>query len=554
MMSLVWDFALPIILSLPLGWWMSRSLDVPAESCGHGLDRAPVWLCRVFGRRRPVPMNWREYALAMLAFNLALFCSTFVLLWVQHHLPLNPDRKEALSGDLIFNIVCSFVTNCSLQHYAGEQMLSYLSQIGVIAFLDFVSTATGIACLVAVIRGLRGQTDMGDFYFDLSRSLVLVLLPCALLLALMLAATGVPMTWRGSLTAMSLEGPPQTIARGPAAALVPIKQLGTIGGGFFGPNSAHPLENPTPWSNLYEVVAIILLPMASVVTFGLMVRDRLHAAFVFGVMLLPTVGCAALAVRLESQASRAALNQPALSGANSEGKEVRLGASAAATWSAITTAASSGSTNGMLDSFQPISGLAALSLMLLNAAFSGVGSGILHMLLYIIVAVFLGGLMVGRTPEYFGRKVEARELKMAMLALLLHPLIICVPAAVFAATAWGRSTVGNPGAHGFSEIIYEFASSAATNGSGFEGLIDNNPPWNIATGVVMVLGRYPALILPLAIAGALAAKPRLPLTTGTLRTNDFTFAGLLLGTMLLVGALAFLPAVVLGPIADSLGQ
>jgi K+-transporting ATPase ATPase A chain len=552
-MSFDWDFGLPIVLSLPMGWWMARVLDVPDDKRGRGLDAAPARLCRLFGRRRPLPMSWRQYAIAMLAFNLVLFFGTFASLWLQPILPFNPDRKGTLSGDLIFNIVCSFVTNCSLQHYAGEQMLSYLSQIGVIAFLDFVSTATGIGCLLAVIRGLRGETDLGDFYFDVSRSLILVLLPCAVLHGLFLAATGVPMTWKGSVAAKSLDGQPQTIAHGPAAALVPIKQLGTIAGGFFGPNSAHPLENPTPWSNLFEVAAINFLPMASVTAFGFMIKDRLHAMLVSGVMLLPTLACAAVAVRLESQSSRAFDDEPIASISNMQGKEVRLGTGAAATWSAITTAASSGSTNGMLDSFQPISGLAALSLMLLNAAFSGVGSGVLHMLLYIIVAVFLGGLMVGRTPEYLGRKVEARELKKAMLALLLHPLIICVPAALFAATAFGRSTVGNLGAHGFSDIIYEFASSAATNGSGFEGLIDNSPPWNIATGIVMLLGRYPALILPLGIAGAMATKPRLPFTPGTLRTNDLTFAGLLLGTMVLVGALSFLPAVALGPIADSLG-
>jgi K+-transporting ATPase ATPase A chain len=553
-MSLIWDFGLPILLSLPLGWWMARVLDVPDESRGRGLDTAPAWLCRAFGRRHPAPMNWRQYAVAMLCFNLLLFCAAFVLLWLQQFLPLNPDRKGALSGDLMFNIVCSFVTNCSLQHYAGEQHLSYLSQIGVIAYLDFVSTATGIACLAATIRGLRGETNLGDFYFDFSRGLILVLLPSALLLALLLAGSGVPMTWKGNQVATTLEGPPQSIARGPVAALVPMKQLGTIGGGFFGPNSAHPLENPTPWSNLLEVMSIILLPMAAVVTFGLMLKDRWHAALVFGAMLVPTVVCALVAVHQESQRSRALQTEAVAVGENLEGKEVRLGATAAATWSAITTAASSGSVNGMLDSFQPISGLAALSLMLLNACFSGVGSGVLHMLLYIIVAVFLGGLMVGRTPEYLGRKIEARELKLAMLGLLLHPLIICVPAAAFAASAWGHSRVGNPGAHGFSEIIYEFASSAATNGSGFEGLSDNNPPWNIATGLVMLLGRYPTLILPLSIAGTLAAKPRLPRTTGTLRTNDLTFAGLLLGTMVLVGALSFLPAVALGPIADSLSR
>ena len=282
-----------------------------------------------------------------------------------------------------------------------------------------------------------------------------------------------------------------TIARGPAAALVPIKQLGTIGGGFFGPNSAHPFENPGPWSNLLEVVAIIVLPMAAIVAFGLMLRERAHAAVVFGVMLVPTLAGALLAVHYEREPNRAAASLPVAAGPNLEGKEVRFGVDATATWSAITTATSNGSVDGMLDSFHPLSGLSALSLMLLNAAFSGVGSGFLHMLLYIVVAVFLGGLMVGRTPEYLGRKLEAREMKMAMIALLLHPLIICVPAAAFAATAWGRSTVSNTGPHGFSEVLYEFASSAATNGSGFEGLSDNNPPWNIATGIVMLLGAIP---------------------------------------------------------------
>jgi K+-transporting ATPase ATPase A chain len=380
------------------------------------------------------------------------------------------------------------------------------------------------------------------------------LLPSALVVSLVLVASGVPMTWRGAARATSLEGVSETIARGPAAALVPIKQLGTIGGGFFGPNSAHPLENPTAWSNLVEVAAIIVLPMAAIVAFGLMIKDKKHAAVVFGVMLVPALAAAACSIWLELGPSQTVTGLSVAAGPNLEGKEVRLGATATATWSAITTAASNGAVNGMLDSFQPLSVLAALSLMLLNAIFSGVGSGFMHMLLYIIMAVFLGGLMVGRTPEYLGKKVEARDLKLAMLALLLHPLIICVPTATFAASEWGRGTVGNPGASGFSEIVYEFASSAATNGSGLEGLSDNNPPWNIATGIVMLLGRYPALILPLAIAGSLSKKPRLPHTPGTLNTNDLTFAGLLLGTMILVGALSFMPALVLGPVASSLSS
>ena len=551
-MHLFFAFTIPIVLALPLGWWIARVMDRPADQYGRGIDGLPALLCRLIGYRGADSMTLRNYAIAMLAFNGVLFGICYAMLWLQPSLPLNPNCKGVLSGDLIFNIVCSFVTNCSLQHYAGEQHLSYASQIGVIAFLDFVSTATGIACLAAVIRGLRGESSLGDFYLDMSRATTLVLIPCALILAMLLVAEGVPMTWQGTVTSRSLEGPPQSIARGPAAALVPMKQLGTIGGGFFGPNSAHPLENPTPWSNLVEVASIILLPMAAIVAVGLMLNQRAHAAVVFGVMLVPTLAAALLAVEIEGQPNPATAGLPVAAGPNLEGKELRYGVAATATWSAITTAASNGAVNGMLDSFHPISGLVALSLMLLNAAFSGVGSGFLHMLLYIIVAVFLGGLMVGRTPEYLGRKVEAKELKMAMLALLLHPLIICLPAALFAATDWGKTTVGNPGAHGFSEILYEFASSAATNGSGLEGLSDNNPPWNIATGIVMLLGRYPALILPLGIAGSLARKSRLPETTGTLRTDDLTFAGLLLGTMLLVGALSFMPAAVLGPVADSL--
>jgi potassium-transporting ATPase potassium-binding subunit len=553
-MQVLIALTIPALLSLPLGWWIARVMDRPADRRGHGIDALPVFVRRLIGGRGEGGMNWRRYAVAMLAFNAALFFATFAILWLQQWLPLNPDGKGALRGDLIFNIVCSFVTNCSLQHYAGEQHLSYASQIGVIAFLDFVSTATGIACLVAVIRGLRGEADLGDFYLDMSRATILVLIPCALVVAGLLVAAGVPMTWEGAAQATTLEGAHATIARGPAAALVPMKQLGTIGGGFFGPNSAHPFENPGPWSNLLQVVAIILLPMAAIVAFGVMLRDRAHAAVIFGVMLVPTMAGAVLAVHFERGPNRVSAGLPVAAGPNLEGKEMRFGADASATWAAITTASSNGAVDGMLDSFHPLSGLAALSLMLLNAAFSGVGSGFLHMLLYIVVAVFLGGLMVGRTPEYLGRKLEAREMKMAMIALLLHPLIICVPAALFAATAWGQSTVGNPGPHEFSEILYEFASSAATNGSGFEGLSDNNPPWNIATGIVMLLGRYPALIVPLAIAGSLARKPRLPQTFGTLRTDDLTFAGLLLGTMLLVGALSFLPPAVLGPVADFLAR
>jgi potassium-transporting ATPase potassium-binding subunit len=554
-----WALGLPIAASIPLGAWMARVLNPPADRVGRGIDAPAALLCRLFGRKAPVKMGWKAYAVAMLAFNAMLFVLSFLVLLFQHHLPLNPDGKGPLTGDaatgdtaVIFNTVCSFVTNTNLQHYSGEQALSYFSQLGAVVWLQFVTPACGLAVMLAVIRGLRGDEDMGDFFYDLARSLVHVLIPLSVIVAVLLVATGVPMTFAGSAKAKTLEGAEQTIARGPVAAEVAIKQLGTNGGGFFGPNSTHPFENPNPWSNIVEVASIIVLPMACIVMFGVMLRDRAHAAVVFSVMMAMLLVGLTLAIWAENHPSPATHGLPVANGPNLEGKEVRLGAPAAATWAAITTATSNGSVNGMHDSFQPLGGLVPMALMMLNVDFSGIGAGFLNMLMYIIVAVFIAGLMVGRTPEYLGKKVEAREVKLAMIALLLHPFLICVGTGIFAAVPAWAGTAPNPGSHGFSEILYEFASAAANNGSGFEGLGDNVPSWNIATGIVLLLGRFPALILPLAIAGSLAGKKRVPQTTGTLRTNTSTFGFMLLGTVLLVGALSFMPAVVLGPVADAL--
>ncbi len=360
------------------------------------------------------------------------------------------------------------------------------------------------------------------------------------------------MTLDGAVQSHTIEPAGQTIAVGPVAAEVAIKQLGTNGGGFFGPNSAHPFENPTPFSNIVEVMAIIIIPMASIVMFGRLIGDRAHAAVIFGVMLAMLVVGAGIAILTETAPNAAIRTLPVQQTGNLEGKEVRIGPVASATWAAVTTATSNGSVNSMHDSFQPIGGLVPMALMMLNVDFSGIGAGFLNMLMYVITAVFIAGLMVGRTPEYLGKKIEAREVKLAMLAILIHPLLITSGSALFAATDWGAKTVANPGPHGFSEILYEFASAAANNGSGFEGLSDNNPAWNIATGIVLLLGRFPALLFPIAIAGFLAEKKRTPLTSGTLLTNNLTFAIMLLGTVLLVGALAFMPAVVLGPVADHL--
>jgi K+-transporting ATPase ATPase A chain len=515
-------------------------------------------------------MGWKPYALALLTFNAALFVLSFLILLAQSYLPLNPDGKGPLTAlgykdgagvehagadtAVIFNTVCSFVTNTNLQHYSGEQHLSYFSQLGGIVWLQFVTPACGLAVMLAVIRGLRGDRHLGDFYLDTTRSLVFVLVPLSILVAVLLVASGVPMTFQGSAQASTIERGRQAIAVGPVAAEVSIKQLGTNGGGFFGPNATHPYENPSPWSNLLEVISIIIIPMAAIVMFGLMIKDRAHAAVIYGVMLVLLLTGVVVAIMAEVQPSAAAQGLPVAQGGNLEGKEVRIGPVAAATWAAVTTASSNGSVNSMHDSFQPLGGLVPMSLMMLNVDFSGIGAGFLNMLMYVIVAVFLAGLMVGRTPEYLGKKIEAKEVKLAMVAMLIHPLLITFGTAVFSAMDWGPKTVANPGSHGFSEILYEFTSASANNGSGFEGLSDNNPPWNIATGIVLLLGGFPALVLPIAIAGFLAQKKRVPPSSGTLLTNDLTFGAMLLGTVLLVGALSFMPAVVLGPIADQLSR
>ncbi len=519
-------------------------------------------------------MGWRRYAVALLAFNFALFAITFALLYFQDKIPLlNPDGKGSLAAlgykdvdgvqhdgadtAVIFNTVCSFVTNTNLQHYSGEQNLSYFSQLACIVWLMFVTPASGLCVMLATLRGLRGDKHLGDFYVDLMRGIVFGLIPYSLVLAVAMVGLGTPMTFEKAATATTVDGAAtkfetQTIARGPVAALVAIKQTGTNGGGFFGPNSAHPFENPSPWTNMLSIASIVLVPMSSIVMAGLMLRRMRHAMVLFGVMLALLVGGAVVAILAEARPSAATDGLPVARGPNMEGKEVRFGPVASATWAAMTTATSNGSVNSMHDSLNPIAGAVPMTMMMLNVVFSGIGAGFENMLMYVIVAVFIAGLMVGRTPEYLGKKVEAKEVKLAMVAILLHPLLICCGAALFAATPWGAKAVNNPGSHGFSEILYEFTSASANNGSGFEGLADNNPAWNIATGVVLLLGRFPALILPLAVAGFLSAKKRVPQTTGTLKTDDLTFAGMLLGTVLMVGALSFMPALVLGPIADGL--
>jgi len=607
--SQVWSlpllvYGLAFALAIPIGLYMARVFD------GH--LRAPRWLRWIESRLDTGPQNWKQYVLAFTVFNALTFVVGFAILTLQPYLPLNPDGKKMLAPTTIFNTVCSFLTNTNLQDYSGEVHLSYFSQIFFICWKQAISPMIGMAALVAIIRGLRSDKHMGNFYVDLWRGTAYVFVPLCLIVGVLLMASGVPMTLDGNAEATTLDpgamgtdssSQPtlvQQIARGPVAAIVAVKQFGTNGGGFFGANSAHPFENPNAFSNLLSCIGIFLLPVATLVMFGKMLKRYRDAAVIFGVMLVLSLGTVAWAIWFDTLKPNPALTAhaaasysmsnatsadgtaigdlkiPAVAGlpvdqslGNLEGKELRFGTVAGATWAALTTNTSNGSVNCMHDSLNPLAGLVPLTGMWLNCIWGGVGVGLINLLIYLIIGVFLAGLMVGRTPEYMGKKVEAREMKLAALALLIHPLMILVPTGIFAATDWGIKAESNPGAHGFSQVLYQFTSSSANNGSGFEGLGDtwgfNNPddnpsppapesqPLDIATGLVMLFSRFVPIIAPIAFAGSLAAKKPTPITAGTLRTDSITFGFVLLGTILLVGALLFLPVAALGPIAEHFG-
>ncbi|HET7714634.1 MAG TPA: potassium-transporting ATPase subunit KdpA [Bauldia sp.] len=540
------------LVSWPLGRYMKWAMDPDYPQSGAAGQFTRIF--RFIGGRLTEPsQSWKAYVLSLLAFNLVMFVVSFVILALQQHLPLNPDAKGAIDGSLIYNTAASFATNTDLQHYSGEVSLSYLSQLGALMWLQFVSAATGIAALSALARGLAGRGGMGNFFMDMQRASFLVLLPIATVVAVLALVGGVPMTFEGSVVATTLEGAEQIIARGPVAAFLAIKQLGTNGGGFFGPNSAHPLENPNFWTNALSMIAIILIPMACVWMFGRIVGRVRHAAVIFGVMVFLVLARIAGAVAFESVPTEAFAGLPIERNVgNLEGKEMRFGATSGPTWAVLTTSTSNGSVNAMHDSLNPLTGLMPMIGMWLNEDFGGVGVGMINMFLYIIVGVFIAGMMIGRTPEYLGWRLESREVKLAILALLAHGLFTLGGTAVFAATPWGVDTLNNFGPHGFSEMLYEFSSASANNGSGFEGLGDNTVPWNIATGTVMLLARFISIILPLAIVGSLMAKRRQAESAGTLGVEDGTFAGMLLATILVVGALTFFPAATLGPIAEHL--
>lgn len=537
------------LLSWPLGRYMKWTMDPGNPSSGFA-GRSNAAFRAIGGPLAAQDQDWKRYIIAMLAFNVVMFVVVFGFLALQQYLPLNPDNKGALEPSLIFNTAASFTTNTNLQHYSGEVSLSYLSQLGGLMWLQFVSAATGIAALAALARGLAGR-PLGNFFVDVQRAAFLVLLPVAFVFAILLVLGGVPMTFSGSAVATALEGVQLTIARGPAAAFVSIKQLGTNGGGFFGPNSTHPLENPSFWTNIVEMVAILLIPMASVWLFGRIIGRVRHAGVIFAVMLAFIAIKTSGAVYFESAPTQAFADLPIeQSVGNLEGKELRFGSTGGPLWSVLTTSTSNGSVGAMHDSLNPMAGLMPMIGMWLNATFGGVGVGMINMFLYIIVGVFIAGMMIGRTPEYLGWRVESREVRLALFAMLAHGLFILGGTALFAVTPWGAGSSNDTGPHGFSEILYEFTSSAANNGSGFEGLSDNTVPWNIATGIVMLLARFIPIILPLAIVGSLSGKRRSAESSGTLSVEGGVFATMLTATIIVVGALTFFPAATLGPIAE----
>jgi K+-transporting ATPase ATPase A chain len=583
-----------MLLVKPLGSYMASVFEGTGAVTRWGgpVERVIYRLCRIDAG---TPMGWKQYAIATLAFNAVGGLWVYALQRLQDVLPWNPQAMPAVSPDSAFNTAVSFVSNTNWQGYGGESTMSYLTQMAGLGVQNFLSAATGIAVLIAMVRGFtrRQARDIGNFWVDLTRSTLYVLLPLSLLLAVVLAGQGVVQSFkpyqiaslvnpitidqplkdaagnplkdeRGNPRTEAVKIDSQTIPLGPAASQIAIKQLGTNGGGFFNANSAHPFENPTPLSNWLEVLAILLIPAALCYTFGRMVGDVRQGWAVLAAMLVLFVPLLAVVSWAEGRANaaypaavaQAPVAAPAAamqSGGNLEGKEVRFGVANSALWAAATTAASNGSVNSMHDSFTPIGGLVPMWLIQLGEViFGGVGSGLYGMLVFAIVAVFIAGLMVGRTPEYLGKKLESFEMKMASLVLLIPPFMALVGTAIAVSVAAGRAGTTNPGAHGFSEILYAASSASNNNGSAFAGLSVNTPFYNTLLGILMWCSRYWLIVPVLAIAGSLAAKKHVPASAGTLATHTVLFVVLLASTVVIVGALAFFPALALGPIVEEL--
>lgn len=548
-----------IIISYPLGRYIAKVYK-GEKTILDFLDPLEKFIYKVASVNSDEDMSWKQFLKVLLTLNLFWFFWGFILLLCQGVLPLNPDQNTGQSITLAFHTAISFLVNCNLQHYSGETGLTYFTQLFVVMLFQFTTAATGMAAFAAMLKAMSEKSTaiIGNFWVLFLKSITRILLPLSLVTGILLTAGGVPMTFDGKLSVQTLEGKDQIISQGPVAAIVAIKQLGTNGGGFFAANSSHPLENPNVFTNAIECIAILLIPMALIWALGFYIKRKKFAFCIFGVMLLAYLMTVGIAVHQEMNGNprleAMGVIQP---DGSMEGKEVRIGSAQTAFWAMTTTASSNGSVNGMHDSLTPVTGMLAMLNMQTNCWFGGVGVGFMNYYIFIILAVFISGLMVGRTPEFMGKKVEAREMKIAMIVALLHPFLILTGTAVASFLAASNPQLkemwlNNPSFHGLSEMLYEFTSATANNGSGFEGLRDNTPFWNIMTAIALIFGRYIPIIGAVSIAGLLAAKRFVPVSAGTLKTDTVTFSIMTFIVIFIIAALAFFPVLALSPIAEYL--
>ena len=561
-LGVILQIVLMVGLALPLGRYIAKVYK-GERTCLDFMKPVERWMYRLSGVNPDEEMDWKKFLRALLVVNMFWFVWGMVLLVAQGVLPLNPDGNIGQTCHQAFNTCISFMVNCNLQHYSGESGLTYFTQLFVIMLFQFITAATGMAAMAGIMMALAAKTTqtVGNFWRYLMLSTTRILLPLSLVVGMILIVEGTPMGFDGKMEQTTLEGQKQEVSQGPTAAIVPIKQLGTNGGGYFGVNSSHPLENPSYLTNIVECWSILIIPMALAFAFGFYLKRRKLGYSIFGVMLFAFLIGVAINVGQEMQGNpRIDAMGIAQDGGAMEGKEVRLGSAAGALWSVATTVTSNGSVNSMHDSTMPLSGMIEMLNMQINTWFGGVGVGWMNYFTFIIIAVFISGLMVGRTPEFLGHKVEAREMKIASIVALLHPFIILVGTALaaylfahapqFVASEGGW--LNNPGYHGLSEMLYEYTSSAANNGSGFEGLGDNTWFWNYSCGIVLILGRFVPIVGQVAIAGLLAKKKYIPESAGTLKTDTVTFGVMTFAVIFIVAALSFFPVHALSTIAEHL--
>ncbi|WP_139368153.1 potassium-transporting ATPase subunit KdpA [Priestia abyssalis] len=550
-LAIVSTFLVAVLIAKPTGIYLAAAFNYQSTKLDKVFGPFEKLLYKLGGIKQ-TNQTWKQYALSAVLANAFMIALVYVVFRVQGVLPLNPSHIPGMDPTLAFNTAISFMTNTNLQHYSGESGLSYLSQMIGIMFMMFAAPGTALAVCIAFVRGLAGK-KMGNFYVDLIRSITRVLLPIAFVTGFIFIALGVPQTLEPTVTAKTIEGAEQSIARGPVAAFLSIKELGNNGGGFFGVNSAHPFENPNAVSNTLQILLMLLLPMALPFTYGKMVGNLKQGRVLFVSMAMMFVVMTGITLTAEQQGNPV-LNHMGMDHeqGNMEGKEVRFGIGQSALYAVVTTASETGAVNTMHDTLTPSGGMITLSNMLLNTVFGGVGAGFINVIMYAMIAVFLSGLMVGRTPEFLGKKIEGKEMKLIAVTLLIQPLLILGASAIALYTPLGYEAISNSGFHGITQVVYEYTSSAANNGSGFEGLGDATPFWNISTGIVMYVGRFFGLVTMLAVAGSLAAKKLVPETAGTFRTDTTLFGVILIGTIFIVGALTFFPTLVLGPVAEHL--